>query len=80
MTAKEVGIMRGIKSLASETLLRAAKDYCDVGEEERKVIIEDLNGKWLNYLSNGMSKKVAEELIKNEPEIRARLKKEEEAN
>ena len=82
MTPMDASIMRGIETLASRTLLEAAKEYCEYGrtEGEKKSIIRDLKGEWMNFLTDGMSTVVAEELLKNEKEIAVRLKKIEEVN
>lgn len=73
---------RCIRNLASAVLLQAAKDYCDLGtnEKRKRVIIKDLNSQWMLFLTDGMSENVAQELQYNEKEISVRLKKSEGSN
>ena len=75
-------MMQNVKNLTSSVLLQAAKDYCDRGTSQsmKKVILKDLNSPWMDFLTDGMAKVVAEELLKNEKMIRIRLKKAEELN
>ena len=64
----------GIKRLGIETIIIAVKDYCrSTNDKERKTIIKDLKGEWMNLLTNGMSASYADKLLKNEQEIKARL-------
>ena len=75
MKAKDVAIMKGIKDLASATLIQAAKDYCDddATPNEKKAIIKELKSPWMDFLTNGTSKNIAEELLHNERVIKKRI-------
>ena len=82
MTPMNEAIMQGIKNLGARTCLEAAKEYCEnrTTPAKKKLIIKDLKGQWMDFLTNGLSKTVADELLKNEKEIAVRLKKIEEVN
>lgn len=74
MTVKDMAIMRGIKNLASATLIEAAREYCEVETTQQKnKIIKDLNTTWMDFLTDGMSINVARELQRNGPAIKKRL-------
>lgn len=75
-------MMQPIRNLASAVLLESAKEYCERGktEEEKKTIIKELNSPWMDFLTSGMSKDVARELLKNEKIIRIRLRNNKELN
>ena len=75
MTVKDMAIIQGIKSLASAVMLQAAKDYCDESTTDvaKSVIVKELKGEWMDFLTNGTSKNVARELLHNEKEIKNRL-------
>lgn len=82
MSVKDIALMKNYNNLASATMLEAAREYCERGTTpaQKRAIIKDLNGQWMDFLTNGMSKNVAEELQKNEQAIRIRLRKAEELN
>ena len=62
-----------IRNLASAVLLQAVKDYCRGSEKEKRAILKDLNGQWMNELTDGRAKVIAEQLLKNPTEISERL-------
>jgi hypothetical protein len=70
MTTKE---MFFIRNLASAVLLQAAKDYCRGSEKEKKAVLKDLNSKWMDELTDGRSKLIAAQLVKNADVIAKRL-------
>ena len=82
MTPMDEAIMQGIKNLGARVCLEAAREYCEctTTPAKKKTIIKDLKGQWMDFLTNGVSKTVADELLKNEKEIAVRLKKIEEVN
>lgn len=80
MTPTDVGIIQGIKELGARTCLEAAREYCATTPAKKRAIIKDLKGEWMDFLTNGLSKTVADELLRNEKEIAVRLKKVEEVN
>ena len=71
--------MANARQLIAAVLFQATKDYCDTcSEKSRDTIIKDLRSSRMDYISNGMSIVVAEQLQLHPDEIRARVKKEEE--
>ena len=82
LKALDVAIMQGIKDLGARTCLEAAREYCEYNTTpaKKKAIIKDPKGQWMDFLTSGLSKTVADELLKNEKEIAVRLKKIEEVN
>ena len=70
MTTKE---MFFIRNLASAVLLQAVKDYCRGSDKDKKAILKDLNGKWMDELTEGRSKVIAEKLLKAPDEIAERI-------
>ena len=74
MSEKDLAIIRGIKSLAAATLVQAAKDYCEaLTPQKKQSVVKDLKSPWMDFLTNGTSKNVAEELQRNEKQINKRL-------
>lgn len=65
---------QNIRDLGSAVMLRAVKDYLR-NESYRPAIIKDLKGEWMNFLTNGTSSVVAEQLKKNPGQIKRALKK-----
>ena len=63
-----------IRSLAAAVMMQAVNDYFKYPNEQ-KLILHDLRSEWMQYLSNGISLTVAEQLEKNPKRIRARLRK-----
>jgi hypothetical protein len=72
MNAKEVA---QIDNLASAVLLQAAKDYCFGSARERNNVIKDLNSQWMDFLTQGRAKVVAQELELHADEIKERLRR-----
>ena len=62
-----------IRKLASAVLLQAVKDYCRGTAKEQQAVLKDLNGQWMNELTDGRAKVIAEQLLKNPTEISERL-------
>lgn len=63
-----------IRSLAAATVMQAVQDYFEF-PNERKLILHDLRSEWMQYLTNGISLNVAEQLELHPKQIRARLRK-----
>lgn len=60
--------------LIAAVLFQATKDYCETrSESSRGAIIKDLRSSRMEYMSNGMSIVVAEQLKKHPNEIRERV-------
>ena len=49
-----------MEQLAKLVMIQAIKDYIAGDDNEKKDIIEDLNGNWMNKLTDGKSVKLAE--------------------
>lgn len=73
MTTKEI---HQIRSLGAAVLLQAVRDYCTSTDKWKKVILKDLRSKWMDFLTDGKSKVVAEQLEQHPEEIAQRLRKE----
>ena len=66
------------RQLVAAILLQATRDYCRTNaESSHKEVIRSLRSSHMDFISNGMSIIVAEQLEKNGDEIKARLIKEE---
>ena len=72
MTTKEVS---QIKNLAAAVLLQAARDYCYGSEKQKQAVIKDLNSPWMDFLTQGQAKVVAQELERHPDEIKERLRR-----
>lgn len=69
---------RGARQLAMAILLQATRDYCkSKSEGNRKVILKDLRSNRMDFISDGTSIMVADQLELHADEIAARLKGEE---
>lgn len=67
------------RQLVATVMLQATRDYCKTGSESnRKAILKDLRSSHMDFVSNGMSVIVAEQLEKNYEAIKARIMNEEE--
>lgn len=66
-----------IRNLAAAITLQAVKDYFDenVTDAKRKVILKDLRSAHMDFITNGMSIIVAEQLEKHPEEIAERLRR-----
>lgn len=64
---------QNIRELACATLLVAIKDFFK-GVETRHKILKDLRSEWMDYLTDGLSIKLAHELETNPEQIRTRYK------
>ena len=72
-----------IRSLTSAIMLQAVKDFARGSAKNRQAILKDLRSKWMDFISDGFSLIVAEQLEKHPEEIIARMHKyanEEKAN
>lgn len=63
-----------IRSLAAAVTMQAVNDYFETPKNQ-KLILHDLRSEWMQYLSNGISLTVAEQLELHPEQIRARLRK-----
>jgi hypothetical protein len=66
--------MSAIKNLAAAVILQATKDYFRATEEMQSVILNDLRGEWLVFLTDEMSVVVANQLELHPEEIKSRLR------
>ena len=68
--------MANAHQLIAAILFQATKDYCETrSEASRDKIIKDLRSSRMEYISNGMSIVVAEQLKKHPDEIRDRVRR-----
>jgi hypothetical protein len=72
--------MSAIKELAAAVLLQATKDYFDETDKVQEAILNDLRSDWLEFLTDGMSVIVAEQITLHPEEIIIRLRREEISN
>lgn len=63
-----------IRQLAAAVMLQAVKDFFRSSTGKKKIILKDLRSSWMQMLTNGTSKNVADELEKNPEEIRERFR------
>ena len=66
---------KSIRSIAAAVLMQAVRDYVKATESKRNAILKDLRSKWMDFLSDGFSLTVANELEKHPAEIAARLQR-----
>ena len=73
ITPEQYGI--NARQLVAAVLLQAARDYCkDDSERKRSEIIKSLRSPYMDFMSNGMSIVVADQLKLHPDEISERLK------
>lgn len=67
-----------VRELTCAIMMQAVRDYFADGitDEKQREILRELRSKWMDYITNGTSVVVAEQLEKNPKEIKARLRKE----
>jgi hypothetical protein len=63
------------RSLVCAITMQAVKDYFRATADERQNILRELRSEWMDYITDGMSVNIANELEKHPKEIRARLRK-----
>lgn len=64
-----------IRELACAITLQAVKDYFDSPETGKQAILKELRSKYMEFITNGTSGIVAEQLELHPEEIRERLQK-----
>lgn len=70
---------KGYKQLGYAILKQALKDYFTEPPKEKRKILKDLQGDWMDWLTDGLSKIAAKELVENPSNIRRQLRKFEES-
>ena len=65
------------QELAYAVVMQFVRDYCapNVSAKKKRIILMDLRSDWMNFISNGASLIVADQLEKHPEEIAARLKR-----
>jgi hypothetical protein len=65
------------RNLACAIIMQAVKDYFDANgkPKKQKIILKELRSKWMDFITNGTSVIVAEQLELHPEEIRERLQK-----
>lgn len=74
---------KGYRQLGFAILKQAVKDYFTEPPKEKRKILKDLQGDWMDWLTDGLSKIAAKGLRENPAQIRRMLRKceeEEETN
>jgi len=66
---------QSIRQLGSAVILQAVKDFFEVPPKKQKVIIKDLKSEWMNFLTDGKSLIVAEQLKSNPGKIKRMVKR-----
>ena len=64
-----------IRQLAAAITLQAVKDYFNGSAKKKQLILKDLRSDWMQSLTGGTSKNVAEQLELHPKEIRERLRR-----
>ena len=69
-----------VRNLACAITLQAAKDYFATGvtQAKRQAILKELRSSWMDFITDGTSIAVADQLELRPDEIRARLRRDEE--
>lgn len=67
-----------VRELTCAITMQAVRDYFARGvtADKQRLILRELRSEWMDYITNGTSVFVAEQLEKNPKEIKARLRKE----
>lgn len=63
------------QQLGFAILKQAVKDYFTESPKEKRKILKDLQGDWMDWITNGLSKIAAKALKENPYEIRRKLRK-----
>jgi hypothetical protein len=63
------------RELACAITMQAVRDYFDCPESGKKAILKELRSKYMEFITNGTSVIVAEQLELHPEEIRTRLQK-----
>ena len=66
---------RNVRQLSAAVIMQAVRDYLRTSTANKIAILKDLRSDWMCFLSNDMSKVVAEQLEKNPKEIAERLRR-----
>lgn len=71
-------IYDGYKELACAVMRETVREYFERGTtaEEKAQIIKELNSEWCDFLTDGLSIYLAEQLVKNPEAVQARFRKE----
>ena len=66
------------RELACAITMQAVRDYFATGVTAKKqcAILKELRSEWMNFITDGMSLTVADQLEKNPDAIRERVRKE----
>lgn len=64
-----------IRNLACAITMQAVRDYFNSSEKGKGKILKELRSKWMDFLTNGTSLAVADQLELHPDEIRERLQR-----
>lgn len=64
-----------VRNLACAIIMQAVRDYFNSSKNGKQVILNDLRSKYMDFITQGTSTVVAEQLELHEDEIRERVRK-----
>ena len=67
--------IKNYQQLGYAVALQALRDYFNSTPVGKNVIIKQLKSPWMNFITNNLAWRLAEELVKNPAEVKRRFKK-----
>lgn len=67
--------MKNYQQLGYAVAVQAIKDFFEGTDKQKKAIIKQLRSPWMNFITNELAWRLAEELETNPKEVRRRFKK-----
>lgn len=71
---REIAPELAIKSLTASIIMQAVKDFFNY-PHQKYTVLRELRSEWMEYITDGLSVTVADELEKHPEEIAERMKK-----
>ncbi len=62
------------QQLGYAVAIQALKDFFNGTDKQQKVIIKQLKSEWMNFITDNLAWRLAEELLKNPAEVKRRFK------
>lgn len=66
---------KNYQQLGYAAVIQALKDFFAGTDKQKQAIIKQLKSPWLNFISNNLAWRLAEELEKNPKEVKRRFRK-----